>query len=74
MNPISMKRGNYYWAIRCPNQQCKHDLAIAEVPARQPEEDQKLLMAELRGAVVRCWYCTQETPVHDHALIFLEAR
>ena len=72
MNPVHKKPGRYYWATYCQNPKCRTQMAVVEVPARPTAEEDANLKASLRGLRVRCFACTQETPIQVLDLILLQ--
>jgi ribosomal protein S27E len=69
MEPLDVKRGHYYYAIKCPK--CETKLPLIEVPPYSQMEEYR---ERLRDLIVRCGSCTQETQVRDQQVIFLEGR
>ena len=69
MNPLDVKRGHFYYAIKCQN--CRKALPLVEVP---PYADTKDFRDQLRDLTVRCPTCTQEMQVPETQVYFLEVR
>jgi hypothetical protein len=68
MQPLDGIPGKQYLAIKCPNEQCRQNLLLAELPPQLSWEAQQELKRQQLGLTVRCPFCTQEAPIEERKM------
>jgi hypothetical protein len=69
MNPLEIRRGHFYFAVKC--QTCQETLPLFDVP---PYTVIDAVRDQLQNLLVRCPSCTREMQVHERQVYFLEGR
>jgi hypothetical protein len=72
MDPISGERGKFYYGIKCGT--CEKSLPLIETPPKPSPKEADDLRQQIQDKIVRCPFCTQETPVRAPQILVLAAQ
>ena len=72
MNPLSTMHGKTYYAIRCGNPECRHDLALVEIPELATPTERRAARDSVPDVLAICPMCTGETPVRERPVTVLD--